>query len=78
MPDYVFKDIKGLRIDAVTPNRPAYNAGLLDGDIIIQMDGKSVSDIYEYMHRLSEIEIGDTIDVKVIRGDQQLIFAVTF
>ena len=78
MPDYVFKDIKGLRIDAVTPNRPAYNAGLIDGDIIIQMDGKSVSDIYEYMHRLSEIEIGDTIDVKVIRDNKELTFPVTF
>ena len=78
MPDYVFKEIKGLRIDAVTPNRPAYDAGIIDGDIIIEMNGKSVQDIYEYMHRLSESNPGDTIDVKVIRDNKELIFSVTF
>lgn len=78
MPDYVFKEVKGLRIDAVTPNRPAYNAGIVDGDIIIEINYKSVSDIYEYMHRLSEINPGETYDVKVLRDDEELIFSVTF
>ena len=78
MPDYVFKEVKGLRIDAVTPNRPAYNAGIIDGDIIIEINDKSVSDIYEYMHRLSEINPGETYDVKVLRDDEELIFSVTF
>ena len=78
MPDYVFKEVKGLRIDAVTPNRPAYNAGIVDGDIIIEINYKSVSDIYEYMHRLSEINPGETYDVKVLRDDKELIFSVTF
>ena len=78
MPDYVFKEIKGLRIDAVTPGRPAYKSGIKSGDIIIEINGKSVSDIYEYMHRLGEINPGDTVDVKVIRSKKELIFPVTF
>jgi len=78
MPDYVFKEIKGLRIDAVTPGRPAYKAGILSGDIIIEINNKSVSDIYEYMHRLGEINPGDTVDVKVLRSKKELIFPVTF
>ena len=78
MPDYVFKDIKGLRIDAVIPDKPAYNAGIIDGDIVVKMANKPVNDIYEYMHRLSEFNSGDTIDVTVVRDGVELVYKVTF
>lgn len=78
MPDYVFNEIKGLRIDAVIPEKPASKAGMLDGDIIIKMDDKPVGDIYEYMHRLSEFNSGETINIIVIREGVELILKVTF
>jgi hypothetical protein len=78
MPDYVFNEKKGLRIDAVIPNKPAFNAGLLDGDIIIKIDNKPVNDIYEYMHRLSEIKSGQTVNIVVMRGEKEINQQVTF
>ena len=77
MPDYVFNKVKGLRIDAVIPNKPAEKAGLQNGDIIIKMLNKPVNDIYEYMHRLSECKSGDTIDVMILRNNQEIIYKVT-
>tara|TARA_Y100000590_G_scaffold227747_1_gene257033 strand:+ start:11050 stop:12756 length:1707 start_codon:yes stop_codon:yes gene_type:complete len=78
MPDYVFNKIKGLRIDAVIPNKTADKAGLLSGDVIIEINHKPVSDIYEYMHRLSEINEGETIPIIVIRNNSKIQLNATF
>jgi len=78
MPDYVFKDIKGLRIDAVIPDRPASKAGLLSGDIIVKINDRPVGDIYEYMHRLSELSTGQTVPILIIRDKSEYEFSVTF
>jgi len=78
MPDYVYNKTKGLRIDAVLPDKPAFNGGIKDGDIIIKMGNKPVSDIYEYMHRLSEYSKGDKTEVVVIRNNEQIALEVIF
>lgn len=78
MPDYTYTETPGLRIDAVLHNKPAKNAGLEDGDIIISIADKPVGDIYEYMHRLSEISSGETAKVVVLRNKTEISFQVTF
>ena len=78
MPDYTYSATKGLRIDAVLKDRPASNAGLEKGDIIIEMNGGSVGDIYEYMHRLSEFNPGDEVKVKVLRENNEKTVTVKF
>ena len=42
----------GLKIDGVRPDGPAEAAGIIGGDILIEIGGKDVQDIYDYMHRL--------------------------
>jgi len=78
MPDYVYNKTKGLRVDAVLPEKPADLGGIKDGDIIIKIDNKSVSDIYEYMHRLSEYNKGDKVEIIVLRDGKQITTQVTF
>ena len=58
------------------PERPAQRAGLEKGDIITNIEGWKVGDIYEYMHRLSELKPGQRISVEVIRQDEKKIFIV--
>src|SRR5678815_1422729 len=48
VPDYLY-DETGLRIDGVREGKPAANAGLQKGDIIMKMGGKDIKDIYAYM-----------------------------
>lgn len=77
MPDVMgASDIPGLRADIVVAGKPAHTAGIRSGDIIQEIDGKPVKDIEEYMVRLSELEAGTTIPVKVLRGEESLIFQV--
>ena len=52
--------------------------GIHQGDIIIEMNGGSVDDIYEYMHRLSEFNPGDEVKVKVLRENNEKTVTVKF
>jgi aminopeptidase YwaD len=76
MPDIAAADIKGVKADAVIPDRPAARAGMLKGDVIIGLEGKPVNDIYEYMNRLSEFRSGQRISVEVLRGSEKIILIV--
>ena len=77
MPDVAgASTVPGLRADIVMPGKPAHAAGMQSGDIIQEIDGKPVNDINEYMQRLSELEAGTTIPVKVLRGDETLVLQV--
>lgn len=76
MPDHTGGDIKGLRADLVIPGKPAAMAGMQKGDVIVALDGKPVGDIYEYMHRLSELEPGRQITVDVIRDGKKKVLIV--
>ena len=77
MPDVMgASSTPGLRADIVVAGKPAHNAGIRSGDIIQEIDGKPVKDIEEYMVRLSELQAGTTIPVKVLRGEETIIFQV--
>jgi aminopeptidase YwaD len=76
MPDFTASGIKGLRADAVMPDRPAARAGMKKGDIIVAMDGKPVNDIYEYMNRLADFHSGQRISMEILRGGSKQILIV--
>ena len=77
MPDVMGASrIPGLRADIVVAGKPAYQAGIRSGDIIQEIDGKPVSNINEYMERLSELQPDTTIPVKVLRGEEIITFNV--
>ena len=77
MPDVMgASDIPGLRADIVVAGKPAHAAGIRSGDIIQEIDGKPVKDIEEYMVRLSELQAGTTIPVKVLRDGETIVFQV--
>ena len=77
MPDYLF-DGKGMRIDGVTEGRPAARAGLLKGDVVIQLGDSTVVDMMSYMRALSAFEEGDTTEVRVNRNGEQKKATITF
>jgi hypothetical protein len=77
LPDYTFEG-EGMRIDGVLDGRTAANAGLEDGDIIIQIGEMKIKDIYAYMEALSNYKKGDKAKVIVKRGEQKVEKEVTF
>jgi hypothetical protein len=76
MPDFAGVEKRGMRVDAVSKGKPAYAAGMKKGDIIIAIDGKKVSNIYEYMDRLQKLEAGTTISVDILRDEKPIVLIV--
>ncbi len=77
MPDYAFEG-PGVKIDGVTDDRPAAKAGMQQGDVLIEMDGNPVNNMKDYMAELGKRLKGDTIPVKVKRGNEVITLNVTF
>lgn len=74
MPDFTSAGNNGLRVDAVRKSGPADRGGMLKGDIIVGLNGKTVTNIYDYMARLKELEAGQVTDVEIIRnGEKQFL-----
>ena len=69
---YINKDLKldsGVYIENVEPNSPAYEVGLLKGDIILKIDDKPIytmNDIKEYIYTKTP---GETIKMEYKRGN---------
>ena len=77
VPDYLF-DGEGMRIAGVKEDRPAANAKLQEGDIVIKMGDIDVVDMMSYMKGLSAFKKGDKTTVVVKRGDKELKRKVQF
>jgi aminopeptidase YwaD len=77
VPDYAFEG-SGMRIDGVSDGKPAQNAGLMAGDIVIQIGEHKVTDMMSYMKALGKFSKGDTAPVQIKRGDTVLTKEVTF
>ncbi|WEK36951.1 MAG: M28 family peptidase [Candidatus Pseudobacter hemicellulosilyticus] len=77
MPDYTFTGT-GVRVDGVSDNRPAQKAGIVAGDVIMQLGSHVTSDMERYMQALSRFKKGDSTTVKYKRGTDTLEAQVTF
>jgi hypothetical protein len=77
MPDYAFEG-KGLRIDGVTDGKPASRAGVMQGDVLIQMGEMKINGMNDYMKALGQHQQGDTVPITVLRGGKEVKLQVTF
>jgi S1-C subfamily serine protease/photosystem II stability/assembly factor-like uncharacterized protein len=67
----------GLRVPALDKDSEAAKAGLLEGDVVVKIDGKDFSDVRELFQSLSEKSPGDKVKVTVKRGDATKELEVT-
>jgi len=77
MPDYTFSGI-GLKVDGVSDDKPAFNAGIKAGDIIVQVGDMEIKDMGDYMKLLGSLEKGDQRVVTVKRGEEKIQLNITF
>ena len=62
--------IQGLRIFQVSPNGPAGKSGIIQGDIILSLDGKPAVSAAETMDYVAEIRPGSKIPVQILRDGE--------
>lgn len=64
----------GVLISGVMNNGPADNVGMRPGDIIISIVGEPVTDPEQAIRRITNIDPGTTVSVKVLRGWEVMEF----
>jgi len=77
MPDYAYTD-GGVRVDGVSDEKPAKNAGVQEGDIITQLGKYDIQGMQTYMDALGGFSYGDTTTVVVHRKDKVIKLPITF
>ncbi len=77
VPDYLY-DGKGMRIDGITDGKPAANAGLQAGDVVVRLGALDVTDMMGYMKALAQFNKGDATEVTVLREGKEITKNITF
>ena len=67
----------GVRIEEVQESSPAAAAGLLRGDIIVELAGQPVAGIDPLHRLLTETQIGVPLEAVVLRGVEKRQFGIT-
>jgi hypothetical protein len=76
VPDFG-EGIQGVKFADVREGSPAAQGGLKAGDILVEFDGKTIENLYDFTYALREKQPGDIVRVKVMRDGEPLEAAVT-
>jgi hypothetical protein len=58
IPDYA-TEVKGLLLGGVVGGGPAEQAGLQKGDVVVEIAGQSIANIYDYTYALELLKVGE-------------------
>jgi hypothetical protein len=70
-------DLKGVLFADVQNNSPAAKAGLRQGDLLVEFDGKPIQNLYDFTYALGAKKVGDVVVVVVKRNGQDVKANVT-
>ena len=71
IPDYA-SEVDGLLLSGVMGGGPAEKAGLREGDIIVELAGQSVTNIYDYTFALDLLKVGEPAGVAFTRDGERV------
>jgi hypothetical protein len=75
MPSYE-EDKEGVVVGGVTDGGPAAKGGLKAGDLIVEIAGKAVKNINTYTVIMSQQQVGQPVEVSVVRDGKKLTLKV--
>jgi hypothetical protein len=70
-------DLNGVLFADVKNNSPAAKAGLKQGDLLVEFDGKKIQNLYDFTYALGAKKVGDTVTVVVKRNGENIKVSVT-
>ncbi len=76
IPNYT-KEVKGAPIDGVAKGGPAEQGGLKGGDVIVELAGRKIENIYDYTFAIEALKIGEEVKVVVERDGKKVELKVT-
>ncbi len=76
IPDYV-SDGEGLKLSGVRPGSPAEKAGVKGGDVVVELGGMAVKNIYDYTYAMDGLKIGQKTSMVVVRDGKKIKLELT-
>jgi S1-C subfamily serine protease len=76
VPDYA-AEAKGLLLGGVIAGGPAAEAGLDKGDVIVEIAGQTIANIYDYTYALELLKVGQPVKVVYVRGGKRIETTMT-
>jgi hypothetical protein len=70
IPDYA-TEVKGLLLSGVVGGGPAERAGLMKGDVIVDIAGKTIANIYDYTYALELLRVDQPVTVVYMRNGER-------
>jgi C-terminal processing protease CtpA/Prc len=70
IPDYS-TEVKGLLLSGVIGGGPAEQAGLQKGDVIVEIAGQTIANIYDYTYALDLLKIGQPAKLVYMRAGER-------
>jgi hypothetical protein len=67
----------GVKLTGVREGSPAQKAGLKAGDVVVELDGKPVKNVDEYLKALEGLKVDTATTIKVQRDGKEETIAVT-
>ena len=75
VPDFG-QETNGVKYSDVTPGSPAAKAGFKGGDVLVQFGDKPIHNLYDFTDALRRSEVGDLVEVKVLRDGKPVTASV--
>ncbi len=77
IPDYAATDLEGVLLSGVSNESPAQKAGIRGGDILVELAGQKLANIYDFTRVLDSLKVGEDVTVVVLRDGQRVTLKLT-
>ena len=71
------KKARGALVASVAPDSPSDKAGIKDGDIILEFDGKKINEMQELPLIVAQTKVGKVVNVKIWRNKKEITKKIT-
>lgn len=77
IPDYAQEGVEGVKLSGVVKDGPAEAAGVQGGDVLVELAGQDLANIYDFVRALNGLKPGEEVGVAVMRGGERVEMRVT-
>ena len=76
VPDYA-GGVKGVLLGSTRKGTPADKAGIKGGDIVVELAGKKIDNIYDYTDAISALKVGMQTTIVIVRDGKRKSLKIT-
>ena len=69
-------EVTGVYIQSVMEGYPAEGAGVIEGDVVTEIDGKAIESPYQLLAQMLRHNVGDVIELSIYRDSEYLTLSL--